>query len=43
MTIPNARELCGTVFYNQAYLFDAQANPRGFVTSDAAVGLIGLR
>jgi hypothetical protein len=43
VTIPNAQELCGTVFYNQAYLFDAQANPRGFVTSDAGVGLIGLR
>ena len=41
IAIPAVASLQGLVFYNQALVFDAPANPAGLTVSDAAVGTVG--
>lgn len=41
LNIPDVPAALGVRFYNQAFVFDAGANPMGAVVSDAAEGVIG--
>jgi hypothetical protein len=43
LSIPNDPRLAGLVFYNQALVLDAGANPLGAVVSDAQQGKVGIR
>lgn len=43
LSVPNDPTVLGAIFYNQAFVLDPPANPRGQTASNAGAGVVGAR